>query len=867
MAEPSEPADDPIAAILLGYGRAVALRNLRRFEESSAAFLTAGRRAAEMRWLARASVAHGQPGEDAYERADLQGALRAFEESLRIDEARGRRGDVAGTLVNMGLVHASLGEFSEGLKLCELGLLEAEAAGHRPWAANALANIGAIHVARGDYARARSYVERVRTFYEEVGDRTGLAKTLGNLGVIHQFLGEYAEALRCEEEALSVCEAVGDLAGVSRALSNIGDIHHDLGDLTTALACQERALKLAEEFGDRRAITSLLNNIGNLHSARGNLPKALEFQGRALKLARETGDRSAIARALGNSGCVQRKLGDCRKALEFQEQALKLSEEIGDLGLVARTLDHIAGARRSLGDYPGALAYEERALAQADALGDRETVVRCLWGLSWTHLARGEAAPAAALARRAVGIVGRLATGLAEEEGARAREQFAGVFETGALAGLRLGDPAEVCFFLESGRAATLLEMLGGRDAIRAAAVPEGLRVEEEKARAEEAVALGRHKAALGKGARAEIGEARRALDEARERVNGAIARVQRQAKAGAAVVYPEADSLDAIRWRVREGETLVLYAICEEAIALVVTREKARIVRLGEVKAIEDAFAGDAVEAAEAIRKLVVDPLGLPETGRVLVSPVGALCYVPFALLLGDREVAYLPSATTYGVLLDDAGKRGEGVLALGDPDYDTKPDPEALTLMRGGTALTPLPGTREEAKAVGDVVLLGKDATEAGLLDALAQRPRWRAVHLGCHGLVDPERPRLSSLALSGGDFVSTLEVFRLRAPADLVVLSACETARGKVYRTEGVVGFVRGFMFAGAPRVLVSLWKVDDEATRALMVKFYELWKPGTMGAAAALRAAQEHVRSQPKWKHPYYWAAWQLWGLPD
>ena len=73
----------------------------------------------------------------------------------------------------------------------------------------------------------------------------------------------------------------------------------------------------------------------------------------------------------------------------------------------------------------------------------------------------------------------------------------------------------------------------------------------------------------------------------------------------------------------------------------------------------------------------------------------------------------------------------------------------------------------------------------------------------------------------------------------------------------------------MHAGAPRILCSLWKVDDEATRALMTKFYELWNPESgdgIGPAEALKQAQAHIRAQKKWKHPYYWAAWVLWGLP-
>ena len=219
------------------------------------------------------------------------------------------------------------------------------------------------------------------------------------------------------------------------------------------------------------------------------------------------------------------------------------------------------------------------------------------------------------------------------------------------------------------------------------------------------------------------------------------------------------------------------------------------------------------------------------------------------------------------------ESGPRGAKILALGDPDYGTGVDAKAVGIFRSGNRLTRLPGTREEALAVGTRVLLGRDATESMLRKALAGTQRWRAVHLACHGRIDPDHPLLSSLALSpadGGDgFLTALEVFRWRVPADLVVLSACETGRGRIYKAEGVVGLTRAFMFAGAPRVIVSLWKVDDEATRALMVKFYALWNPkdgNGLPTATALKKAQEFVASHAKWKHPYYWAAWQLWGLP-
>ncbi|MFI5404019.1 MAG: CHAT domain-containing protein, partial [Planctomycetota bacterium] len=362
-------------------------------------------------------------------------------------------------------------------------------------------------------------------------------------------------------------------------------------------------------------------------------------------------------------------------------------------------------------------------------------------------------------------------------------------------------------------------------------------------------------------------------LDAARANLLEVVERIQRETKAAANVAYPVAAPLPVIRAALGEGEALVSYALLSrEAFALVVTRDGARIVALGPTKELERIAAtlaaigpeGPAEDAIEAARTALLRPLGVDRARRLLVSPDGALAYVPFALLAPAQEIAHVPSGTTYTVLLEEASRRGEAVLALGDPETGA-----AVALLHG-QRLASLPGSREEAKGVGDVVLLGADATEPGFRSAVAKRPRWRAVHFACHGLVDPERPLLASLALTpgGGEdgFLTAAEVLRSRIPADLVVLSACETAKGKVYKAEGVVGFTRAFMAAGAPRVLVSLWNVDDDATRVLMAKFYEGWK-GELGGAAALKAAQEHVRAQEKWRHPYYWAAWQLWGVPE
>ncbi len=684
---------------------------------------------------------------------------------------------------------------------------------------------------------------------EDLGDRAGAALTLGNIGNVHQSLGNFPKALEYDERALEMKENLGDRAGAAITLGNIGAIHQSLGNYSKALECDERALKMKEDLGDRAGVAMTLGNIGNVHQSLGNYPKALEYDERALKMKEDLGDREGAALTLGNIGILARETGDLPKATNLLERAAREAERI-----------------------------------RADPL-----LVLALRELAKTELATGDLRGSLSSAQRVIALLERMLGGLGDEQGAQAHEQHADVYGVGALAAARSDDPAEAAFFLESGRAGSLLESLGGRQALRAQSIPEALHRADAEARAAEAVALALYTKALDGADRADVRAHLATLDAARDGVNEVVARIQREAKRAAGVVYPHAAAEGEIREWLGKGEALILYGLClDEALAVVLTKDDARIVPLGraadvvsacEALALKDP-AVDPEAGLAALARLVVAPLGLAdEVTRVLVSPEGPLSYVPMAPLFPGRDVAYEPSGTTYGFLREDRAKRGEQVLALGDPDYGVKVDPRALetyaSAQRGGR-LVALPGTRDEAKAIGDVTLLGKDASEAGLRAAIAKKKdRWHGIHFACHGLVDPERPTLSSLALTpdaeNDGFLTALEMLRMEIPSDLVVLSACETATGRIVRGEGIVGLTRAVMFAGAPRVICSLWKVDDEATRALMTRFYELWnpkdgKPG-LSTAEALRKAQELVRSQEKWKHPYYWAAWVLWGLPS
>jgi len=146
------------------------------------------------------------------------------------------------------------------------------------------------------------------------------------------------------------------------------------------------------------------------------------------------------------------------------------------------------------------------------------------------------------------------------------------------------------------------------------------------------------------------------------------------------------------------------------------------------------------------------------------------------------------------------------------------------------------------------------------------------YRIVHYATHGLLNSEHPELSGLVFSLVDrqgnpqdgFLRLLDIYNLELNADLIVLSACQTALGKQIAGEGLIGLTRGFMYAGAPRVMASLWKVDDEATAELMKKFYEGMLRNGQTPAQALRSSQIWMSQQKRWKGPYYWAGFVLQG---
>lgn len=321
--------------------------------------------------------------------------------------------------------------------------------------------------------------------------------------------------------------------------------------------------------------------------------------------------------------------------------------------------------------------------------------------------------------------------------------------------------------------------------------------------------------------------------------------------------------------------------------------------------------------QASELLSQMVLAPVASSlNKRRLIIVADGALNYIPFQLLptpavdreplISRYEVINTPSASILGQLRRENAKHqapAKVLAAFGDPifasNYAHRGNPKTNDLVametndiepwRGAwrdielsgdsfdpSAIQPLFYTRVELANLREVA--GADTLVATGFDASREilestdLSKYAILHFATHGILDPKRPEYSGLFLSMVDrdghprngFMTMQDVYRLHAPVELVVLSACRTGLGKDVRGEGLIGLTRGFMYAGASSVVASLWKVDDESTAELMRRFYANMLQNTMTPAAALRAAQNSIRSEPQWHSPYYWAAFTLQG---
>lgn len=726
---------------------------------------------------------------------------------------------------------------------------------------------------------------------EEIGDTGTRINTLNSLGHLYVSLGHWEKAVQHLEQALELSRNSPNAQTEAAALNNLALVYEKLDPLK-ARGYYERALARGREAGDREIQAKATGNLALLDLEAGNPSGAIELCRGAMVLT--DGDPASESHLRFVMGKAWRRLGDLESSRRELKAALQISRDRQDRVHTAKMIEQLARTEIQAGELLQARKLLEEGIELLESI--RAEVVQ-------------EELRATFLASRQDAYRLHIETLMAMH---RAHPDQ--------------GHDAEALQASEQARARALLDILvqGAAD-VREGADP--ALIEKERRLLAQIEDLERRRLSLlGKGIDSpEVRETAAQLADALEEHGRVEAELRVSSPRYAALTQPRPASVEDIRKEVLDGKALLLeYALGEERSYLwAVTPDSLRAFELPARLKIEEAArrwygalvvhpseegypkaVEEARKAADELSAILLGPVqGMLSGQPLLVVGDGALQYLPFgalpiggAPLIARHEVVSLPSASALAVLRREVAGRPPApktLAVLADPVFRLEDVRMPRTARRGiqdglraserASEIDPrklprLQFSKSEAEAIVALVpepqqrlkALGFEATRA--VATGGELAQYRMVHIATHGLIDSRRPELSSLVLSlinekgepQNGFLRLHDIYNLELQADLVVLSACETALGQEIRGEGLVGLTRGFMYAGASRVLASLWSVDDRATSELMKSFYHHMISRRLSPAAALREAQVEMSKDPRWSSPYYWAGFSLQG---
>jgi CHAT domain-containing protein/Tfp pilus assembly protein PilF len=818
-------------------------------------------------------------------------ALEAFRAALPWFQKNGPRAYEAEVLNSIGRLLFRQGDQDGALRHAEEAREVAGQIDRRGLEAEALHTLATIRHRQGEFEKALELFQQARVLATQGDDPLTEVFILHGLGEFQLYLGRFDAARDSFKQALSREEKVGDPATRAELLRSMADLHRRNRDTELARKCLTESLALHRARGDRGSEAILLNSLGTLELDANRPEDARISYQNALELSRSSGNLYSEAFALLNLGRALYDSKDIQGALRLHEEAAALFRELEHRRGLVSTRYGSARALNALGRYAEAEEILEQVFADTEALrsGTTDTDLRSTFFATKQHY---------------LDLYVDVLMNLHREHPDVGYDHLA----------LQVN---------ERRRARSLLEELGGTVKIRPDADPELVSRRDELQQAIEAT-----ESELGgvDAQRAEVLHQRlRSLLAELGQVRTALAK--KAARQGSSA-EPRPLGFKGIQELLDPETLLLVFSLGEERSYLWCVPHEGKIVSsvLPARSQIEDAvhqltkaWSDQGRDrgrperwAAQLSRDLFRDVADLLGTRRLVIVADGALQGLPFAALpdpasraggepvpplLARHEIVYLPSASVLAVLRRDLFNRTEAfnplaimahpVFGPDDPRLHGKVpeipaptlDPELTRAARelGLESLHPLPFSEEEAKGICGIYPSDRcrifsdfgadlEAVENGALSG------YRIVHFATHGLMNPQHPELSGLVLSRVDqegrsrrgFLQAHRIADLDLDAELVVLSACETGVGTDRRGEGMMALTRSFMRAGAPRVVVSLWKVSDQATAELMVRFYRGMEEHRLRPPEALRCAQLSMLGERRWSDPFYWAPFVVQG---
>lgn len=844
---------------------------------------------------------------------EKQEALSYYGRAIPILQRSSDKRVEAYTLNNIGLVYDSLGEKQKALDNYGRALQMLQAAGDRRAEAATLNNIGFVYNSLGEKERALDYFGRALPILRLVGDQHVEAITINNIGHVYESLGQQVKALEYFNQALPILRLVGDRRVEGITLNNIGLVYVSLNEKQKALEYFKRSLPLRRFVGDRQGEAITLADLGFTYGDLGERQKALDYYRQALALSRAVEDRSLEASILRRIALAERDLGNLIEARTRIESALDMIESL-------RT--KIASQELRASYFASAHQYFETyidLLMQMHRRYPRE-------GHNGRALQASERARARSLLEMLTEAGASIRQGVNPELLNRERSlqqmlNAKAAMQNRLMQGDRNGEQLSALrkdikvLLTQYQDLQAQIRISSPRYAALTQPSPLSLREIQERVLDSDTLlleyALGTERSYLWMVTSNSLSSSelppRSEIESATRRVYELLVERNRRVKFETAAERQERiAAADAEYLRRASALSEILLGPAASHLG---KGGKKRLLIVGDGALNYVPFAAlpvPEVQRAERERSPFLKRVSLPGT-----DAISSFAWAP---LMVEHEIVSLPSASTLGVLRrETAGRKlaDKTLAVLADPVFardDTRlkrgraVERTKTRSIKAGEAfdardrlraavtngaqdsgeadgrIQRLPFTRREAEGILSLVpeaarMKALDF-DANLMTAISPAlGRYRFVHFSTHGLLDSAHPELSGIVLSLFDrqgreqdgYLRVNEILNLKLPVELVVLSGCRTGLGKEIKGEGLVGLTRAFMYAGAARIVVSLWDVSDEASARLMVHFYRgMLGPERLSPASALRAAQIALWKEGRWQAPYYWAAFVLQG---
>lgn len=774
----------------------------------------------------------------------------------------------------------------------------------KAYTARLLIWIGYTSFRVGDNYASIKYYRGALALQRELGNSSAIMETLGDLSDYpYDALGDYPARLECLCEALAICRGTSNLSRQGWIQKAMGSIYATLGDYAQADSCFREALKSLQEVGDKSGIGWALLSMAGRYAEQKDYERARALSTLAWKIHSELDDFSAEGQALLDIGYYFLQERKVDEALAAFTLAGKAAEKTHDVELMLYTIVNLGMAKSMKGDLEQAITCYQKAVEIVTRIRGvptaQETWIGYYWfGKAEEGLNRLEDAKQhyARSIEALESMRGRLRT---EKSKVAFLTNKLEVYERMILLLLRMGRDEEAFDYLERAKSRSLLDLLADKVSFK-----EG----KDRALAEKSQALTNRLDNLSQEVAID-GRGGHTQEEMQSSVRGAVLESSTQERntllnriAGES---PELGSLLSVNplslrqfQKLLDDGTTVLeyYTTPEETILWLIRRSSLRVSRIPVSqddlrekvalyrKKIETQFPDYRIIAEELYGLLIKPAAQYIQTRRLCIVPHGVLHYLPFHALLAPAttktnrgtflvesyDIFYLPSASVLEFVLEKRKPAASSLLALGNPDLgDPKYD---------------LPFAEKEISAIGNdfstATLFSRQQASEGKTKELADKHD--ILHLACHAEMRPEAPMLSCLRLSSDSEedgrLEAREVFSLDlGKCSLVTLSACQTALGQLTSGDEMIGLSRGFIYAGAPSIVASLWSVSDESTARLMSTFYR--NLGKESKASSLSRAERssllkktagdaggpHSNTERTVvAHPFFWAPFILIG---